>query len=183
MSTTAPSNSEVNPVGFDPYGASTHAVFNQPTELTNYNLFAGDAALREGVAREGANWASDGLARARRKAGLGRGSRTRRARQSLAAPKLDTHDRYGHRIDLVRYHPAYHELMRLAVEEGLHASPWTDPRPGAHVARAARYYLQAQVEAGHGCPITMTFAATPCIAKARTGAGAPMAAESPRPHL
>ena len=78
-------------------------------------------------------------------------------------PELDTHDRYGRRVDLVRFHPAYHALMRGAIEMGLHASPWTDPRPGAHVARAARYYMQAQVEAGHGCPITMTFAATPCL--------------------
>ncbi|THD42873.1 MAG: isovaleryl-CoA dehydrogenase [Bradyrhizobium sp.] len=154
----------MNPVGFDPYGASTHAVFNQPTELTNYNLFAGDAALREGVAREGADWASNGLAALGERLGsaevleLG-------ALANRYGPELDTHDRYGHRIDLVRYHPAYHELMRLAVEEGLHASPWTDPQPGAHVARAARYYMQAQVEAGHGCPITMTFAATPCLAK------------------
>ena len=78
-------------------------------------------------------------------------------------PELDTHDRYGRRVDLVRFHPAYHELMRLAIEEGLHASPWTEPRDGAHVARAARFYMQSQVEAGHGCPITMTFAATPCL--------------------
>ncbi|MBV9289651.1 MAG: acyl-CoA dehydrogenase family protein, partial [Hyphomicrobiales bacterium] len=79
------------------------------------------------------------------------------------APELDTHDRYGRRVDLVRFHPAYHTLMRAAIEAGLHSSPWTDPREGAHVARAARYYMQAEVEAGHGCPITMTFAAAPCL--------------------
>ena len=78
-------------------------------------------------------------------------------------PEFDTHDRYGRRVDLVHYHPAYHALMKTAIEEGLHSSPWTDPRPGAHVARAARTYMQAQVEAGHGCPITMTFAAMPCL--------------------
>jgi putative acyl-CoA dehydrogenase len=76
---------------------------------------------------------------------------------------LDTHDRFGNRVDLVRFHPAYHTLMKTAIENGLHASPWTDPRPGAHVARAARTYLQTQVEAGHGCPITMTFAAVPSL--------------------
>jgi len=79
-------------------------------------------------------------------------------------------DRFGHRTDLVRFHPAYHALMRTAITEGLHASPWTEPGPGAHVARAARYYLQAQVEAGHGCPITMTFAAIPSL-RLQTGPG------------
>ena len=78
-------------------------------------------------------------------------------------PDFDTHDRYGRRVDLVRFHPAYHELMRVAVAEGIAASPWDEPRPGAHVARAAKFYMQSQVEAGHGCPITMTFAATPTL--------------------
>ena len=63
----------------------------------------------------------------------------------------------------MRFHPAYHELMRSAIEEGIPSAPWTDPREGAHVARAARFYMQSQVEAGHGCPITMTFAAVPCL--------------------
>ena len=61
-------------------------------------------------------------------------------------PELDTHDRFGRRIDLVRYHPAYHRLMATAIEHGIHASPWTEPRPGAHVARAAHEYLHTQVE-------------------------------------
>jgi putative acyl-CoA dehydrogenase len=148
----------------DPYGAATHAVFNQPTELADYNLFSGDAALHDGVARERGGWASNELAALGARLG---------AAETLELgilanrnpPELDTNDRYGNRVDLVRYHPSYHQLMRLAVEQGLHASPWTEPRPGAHVARAARYYMQAQVEAGHGCPITMTFAATPSLAK------------------
>src|SRR5690606_14017798 len=74
-----------------------------------------------------------------------------------------SHDRYGHRIDRVNYHPAYHNLMRMALREGLHSAPWTDPRPGAQVVRAAKHYLHAQVEAGHGCPVTMTFAAVPSL--------------------
>jgi putative acyl-CoA dehydrogenase len=150
--------------GLDAYGAATHAVFNQPTELADYNLFSGDAALQDGVAREGGGWASNELAAL----GARLGSAETLELGVLAnrnLPELDTHDRYGNRVDLVRYHPAYHQLMRLAIEQGLHASPWTEPRPGAHVARAARYYMQAQVEAGHGCPITMTFAATPSLAK------------------
>ena len=63
----------------------------------------------------------------------------------------------------MRYHPSYHALMKAAIEEGIHSSPWTDPGDGAHVARAARSYMQTQVEAGHGCPITMTFASVPCL--------------------
>jgi putative acyl-CoA dehydrogenase len=74
-----------------------------------------------------------------------------------------THDRFGHRIDEVDFHPAYHELMRIALEHGLHSSPWTQPGPGAHVIRAAKYYMHSQVEAAHCCPVTMTFAAIPSI--------------------
>jgi putative acyl-CoA dehydrogenase len=146
----------------DAYGAATHEVVNQPFALADYNLFSGDAALKEAVAREGAGWASAELEKFGARLGaadvleLG-------ALANRAPPELDTHDRYGRRVDLVRFHPAYHALMRGAIEEGLHSSPWTDPRPGAHVARAARYYMQTEVEAGHGCPITMTFAATPCL--------------------
>jgi putative acyl-CoA dehydrogenase len=150
------------PAGEDHFGASTHEVLNQPFELADYNLFASDAALMEAVAREGAAWAAADLTRFGERLGaadyLELGSLANRHQ-----PEFDTHDRYGRRVDLVRFHPAYHALMRTAIEEGLHASPWTDPRPGAHVARAARTYMHSQVEAGHGCPITMTFAATPCL--------------------
>jgi putative acyl-CoA dehydrogenase len=150
------------PAGEDHFGASTHEVLNQPFELADYNLFAADAALMEAVAREGAAWAAADLTRFGERLGaadyLELGALANRHQ-----PEFDTHDRYGRRVDLVRFHPAYHALMRTAIEEGLHASPWTDPRPGAHVARAARTYMHSQVEAGHGCPITMTFAATPCL--------------------
>ena len=142
--------------------AATHEVLNQPFALADYNLFTGDAALSEGVAREGADWASADL--------IAFGAMTGAADYlELGAlanrhpPEFDTHDRFGRRVDLVRFHPAYHELMKQAVAAGLHASPWSEPRAGAHVARAARFYLQSQVEAGHGCPITMTFAATPSL--------------------
>jgi putative acyl-CoA dehydrogenase len=140
---------------------STHEVFNQPVALADYNLFEADTALRERV-REAAPWALDDLARFGAKAGtadyleLG-------ALANRYLPEFDTHDRYGRRVDLVRFHPAYHELMRVAIAEGVAASPWDEPRPGAHVARAAKFYMQSQVEAGHGCPITMTFAATPSL--------------------
>src|SRR5258708_4953344 len=76
-------------------------------------------------------------------------------------PVLRTHDRYGDRIDEVEFHPAWHQLMTTAVGQGLHAAPWLDDAPGAHVARAARFYVWTQAEAGHGCPISMTYAAVP----------------------
>jgi putative acyl-CoA dehydrogenase len=146
----------------DPYGAVTHEVFNQPVELVDTNLYDSDTALKNAVQREGGGWAGDGLG--------GFGARAGSAEflelGTLAnknPPELDTHDRYGRRVDLIRFHPSYHTLMKASIEEGLHSSPWTDPREGAHVARAARSYMHTQVEAGHGCPITMTFAATPCL--------------------
>src|SRR3984885_5441585 len=146
----------------DPYGAVTHEVFNQPVELVDYNLYNSDPGLKETVKREGAAWATGGLGAFGEHAGsaelLGRGTLANKN-----PPELDTHDRYGRRVDLVRFHPSYHALMKASIEEGLHSSPWSDPGEGAHVARAARSYMHTQVEAGHGCPITMTFAATPCL--------------------
>ena len=132
----------------DPYGAATHEVTNQPVELTDTNLYESDAALQEAVRREGAGWATEGLAAFGARAGsaeyLEQGALANRNQ-----PELDTHDRYGRRVDLVRYHPAYHALMKAAIEEGIHSSPWTDPGEGAHVARAARSYMQTR---GRGRP-------------------------------
>ncbi len=144
------------------YLAQTHEVSNVSRELVDYNPFTQDAALVEGVAREGAGWAQESLTAF----GQLTGSADYIELGALAnrhPPEFDTHDRFGNRVDLVRFHPSYHRLMQTAIEHGLHASPWTDPKPGAHVARAARTYLQTQVEAGHGCPITMTFAAIPAL--------------------
>lgn len=136
----------------------THDVINQPMPLQDFNLFVTDQTLQQAVIREGAEWAMTDL----QQAGAIAGSADSIALGFAAnehPPTLRTHDRYGRRIDEVRFHPAYHQLMTRAVAQGLHASPWTDPRPGAHVARAAGYYMHTQVEAAHGCPITMTFAA------------------------
>jgi len=144
------------------FGAVTHDVINQPTALVDYNLFDADVALREGVSREGAGWAEDSL----HEFGGRVGTAEYMELGDLAnryPPEFDTHDRFGHRVDLVRFHPSYHRLMSTAIEEGIHSSHWTDPGPGAHVARAARYYMQSQVEAGHGCPITMTSAVVPSL--------------------
>ena len=144
------------------YLADTHQVENVSCELADYNMYAQDAALREAVQREGAAWADADLLRF----GQLTGSAEYLEQGHLAnkhQPELETHDRFGNRIDLVKFHPAYHRCMGTAIEHGLHSSPWTNPRAGAHVARAAGNYLQTQVEAGHGCPITMTFAAIPAL--------------------
>jgi putative acyl-CoA dehydrogenase len=146
----------------DRFLAATHEVLNQPAPLENYNMFSGDRVLQEGVAREGAGWAGNELTDFGARAG---------AAETLALghlankfpPEFDSHDRFGRRVDRIDYHPAYHALMGAAIEAGIHSSPWTDPKPGAHVARAARFLMQSQVEAGHGCPITMTFAAVPAL--------------------
>ena len=144
------------------YLAETHEVINVARELVDYNLYLQDAALQEAVRREGAAWAHDGL--------VAFGARLGTADHielgvlaNRVPPELDTHDRFGNRIDLVRFHPAYHALMKTSIENGLHSSPWSDPGQGAHVARAARVYMHSQIEAGHQCPVTMTFAAVPTL--------------------
>lgn len=144
------------------YWAETHTVDNQPPALRDYNAYQQDAALREAVVREGAAWAESDIAAL----GALTGSQEMielgfQANENK--PVLYTHDNYGHRIDEVRFHPAYHRLMQVSLEQGLHSSHWTDPRPGAHVARAAKFYLQSQVDAAHGCPVTMTSAAIPAL--------------------
>jgi putative acyl-CoA dehydrogenase len=142
--------------------AETHDVTNVSCELADYNMYLQDAALQEAVQREGAAWAQEDLTCF----GAVTGSAEYLELGVLAnkhLPELDTHDRFGNRVDLVRFHPAYHALMRTAIEHGIHSSHWTNPGPGAHVARAAHSWLQSQVEAGHGCPITMTSAAVPSL--------------------
>jgi putative acyl-CoA dehydrogenase len=134
---------------------------NQPPPLAGYDLYGENRPLVEAVAREGGAWADAEL----------RSLGTRLGGEPLEwgrlanehPPKLRTHDRFGERIDEVEFHPAWHELLRLGVEHGLHASPWREPRPGAHVARAAAFATLAQVEAGVGCPLSMTFASVPAL--------------------
>lgn len=146
----------------DQFMASTHEVENQPSPLQDYNVYAADSALQQAVAREGAPWAHANLTEFGAFAGQ-RETIELGFQANHYSPELQTHDRYGHRIDQVNFHPSYHQLMRTAIKKGLHASPWVNPQPGAHVARAAKYYLHTQVEAAHGCPITMTFAAIPAL--------------------
>ncbi len=86
-------------------------------------------------------------------------------------PVLRTHDTRGNRIDEVEFHPSWHVLLGTAVRHGLHAAPWADQRPGAHVARAAAFYVWTQAEAGHGCPVSMTYASVPALRQAPELAG------------
>jgi len=144
--------------------AETHAVENVPPPLENYDSWQQDAPLREAVAAFGGGWGEPRLA----DFGLASGSAERIGwgRQANEnPPRLHTHDRYGRRIDEVEYHPAYHQLMTVAKENHLHALPWVEKRSGSHVVRAAQLYLQSQVEAGHGCPVVMTFACVPTLNK------------------
>ncbi len=141
---------------------ATHEVLNQPPPLVDYDLFATDRALREGVAREGGGWAEAQL--------LAFGQRLGRAetidwgfQANRNPPVLQPFDRYGHRRDVVEFHPAYHALMALAVEAGVHTAPWAEPRAGAHVARAATVIMLCQIEAGVQCPITMTYGVVPTL--------------------
>jgi putative acyl-CoA dehydrogenase len=142
----------------------SHNVTNQPPPLAEHNLFESDPILREALNREGAGWAA---------------SRTRALGAILGSehlwelaraanrypPELKSFDRYGHRIDEVEYHPAYHELMSLAKAHEVHSIAWTASRPGGHVAHMALEYLLVQVEAGICCPITMTYASVPALAR------------------
>jgi len=142
--------------------ADTHEVKNQPRPLEDYNLYTEDAALQEAAQREGAAWAQEDL----QAFGALTGSREwieLGFQANDSKPVLQTHDRYGNRIDEVRFHPAYHRLMQTAIEHGLHSDHWSDPKDGAHVARAAKFYMQSQVEAAHCCPVTMTSAAIPAL--------------------
>jgi len=142
----------------------THDVFNQVPALVDYNLYARDVILQEAVRREGAAWIEDrGYqlgARLGSEEAIGWGFDA-----NNYPPVLHTHNTRGERIDEVRFHPAWHELMRLSVEFGVHNLPWAAPKPGAHVARAALMYLVGQNEAGHSCPISMTYAAVPTLSR------------------
>jgi putative acyl-CoA dehydrogenase len=143
-------------------GRATHEVFNQAGPLEPYNSFTADRVLAEALRREGGEWAE---AEARELGEVcGRPDVIAWGVQANEnPPRLRTHDRFGNRIDEVEFHPAWHELMKLGIAQGLHASPWRDPKPGAHVARAAKFILLSQVEAGVGCPISMTYSAVPAL--------------------
>ncbi|MGQ0384758.1 MAG: isovaleryl-CoA dehydrogenase [Gammaproteobacteria bacterium] len=144
-------------------GAAGADAANQPPPYEGRNLYDDDAALCAGVAAQGAAWAQEALRAFGAVAGSA-GARALARDANRHPPELLTHDRYGERLDLVDFHPAYHELMTLGCGAGVHSSPWAEPRPGAQVARAAMYLLFGQLENGTQCPLTMTFAAAPVLA-------------------
>jgi len=143
----------------------THEVSNQPQPMGAYNAWHTDAALREAVDREGGGWAAGHLAEFGAVAGgelmdLG-------VQANENKPRLRSFDRHGRRLDEVEFHPAYHQIMRLAMRAGVHSFGWrNESRAGAHVARAALLYLGGQAEAGTCCPLSMTGAVVPALREA-----------------
>lgn len=140
--------------------ADTHIVTNQVPPLVDYNP-ATSPVLTEALIREGGGW---GLDEVTELGALSGGAEAQRWGElaDRNKPILHTHDRYGNRVDEIEYDPAYHELMRTAIRYGLHAAPWADDRPGAHVVRAAKNSVWTP-EPGHLCPISMTYAVVPAL--------------------
>jgi putative acyl-CoA dehydrogenase len=142
-------------------GSGTHEVTNQPPPHAPYDA-AADPAMLEGLRREGAGWAEEDLRRLGTMAG-GPEAQQWAEDANRFEPELRTVDRYGHRIDEVDFHPSWHHLMRTAIAEGGAASAWADDRPGAHVARFAGSLVWGHTEAGHACPLSMTYAVVPAL--------------------
>ena len=140
----------------------THQVTNQTTPLADYNLLLSDPQLCHWLQLFDGN---RGAMQVQDLAGILGSARS--IEQGFQAnqftPELHTHDAYGHHRDVVKYHPAYHDLMSLAIEHQIPSLPWRDPQPGAHVIRMAMNYCYNQIEAGSACPLTMTFASHPCL--------------------
>ena len=140
----------------------THRVENQPPPLVDVDLYAADPGLQAAVDRSGAGWAGERL----HAMGEAAGSAEVLEKGDLAnrhPPELHAFDRYGHRIDQVEFHPAYHDLLGLGLRAGAGSVAWTAEQPGGHTAHAAMEYLLTQAEAGVCCPVTMTYASVPTI--------------------
>ncbi len=143
-------------------GAATHDVENQAPWRVDIDEYGSNAPLVSAVGALGGGWADESL----REAGalVGSGAFQRDAElANIHTPVLQTHDRWGYRLDEVEYDPSYHRVIGEAVARGAHTSAWADPREGASVARAAMFMLFAQVEPGHACPVSMTHAAVASI--------------------
>jgi putative acyl-CoA dehydrogenase len=157
---------------------------NQPPPLEGYDLFSEDAPLVEALRREGGAAREDECAAFGQLCGGEPLELGRLANEH--PPRLRTHDRFGERIDEVEFHPAWHELLRIGVEQGIHAFPWTDADPAPHVARATRFMLLAYAEAGVGCPLSMTYSVVPALRADTALAGEwehPLAARAYDPEL
>jgi putative acyl-CoA dehydrogenase len=142
--------------------APTHEVTNQPPRLVGHDVLGSDVALVEAVERYADAGAVAGLTPLGLLAGS-EGAARLGAEADANPPALRTHDRYGHRVDEVEFHPSWHALMHVAVSHGLAGAAWQDSSPGAHLRRAAGFVVWSQVEAGHGCPVSMTYAAVPAL--------------------
>ena len=143
-------------------GYATHEVMNQASPLVGHNAFTGDRLLTEIAGRAGIAWAGDRLAEAGATVASARVAELAREANRYT-PELRSHDRFGHRIDEIAFHPAWHELMSLAIGHGTHALSWTTDRPGAHMARGMLSYLWNQGESGICCPLGMTYSAVPAL--------------------
>jgi putative acyl-CoA dehydrogenase len=142
----------------------THTVFNQVPPLEDVDVFSSNLPLVEATEREGAGWVSERASVLGRYVGAAGGPQQEWGRLANEnKPVLRTFDRYGHRIDEVEFHPAWHQLMTMGIENELHSLPWTSEQPSPHTARAALYMTAMQAEAGFACPITMTFAVVPAL--------------------
>lgn len=141
--------------------SDTHEVFNQPTALEGYNSFTSDSTLQHYVNIFAGKWGMDELEQYGHR--VGNELQLAGFDANLHKPEFHSHDRFGHRIDLVKYHPAYHQLMTAAINAGHHSLPWVNNKMGAHVVRAGIEYLHTQADPGSGCPLTMTFASVPAI--------------------
>jgi putative acyl-CoA dehydrogenase len=140
----------------------THEVLNQAPPIVPYNVFDADLPLREAIEREGGSWGIDRLRDAGELAGSPQAwEHSERCERN--EPILRTHDRYGNRIDQVELDPSWHWILRQAVEREIHALPWRDPQPGAHLVRAGLMYVWGQVDAGVMCPVSMTYSAIPAL--------------------
>ena len=143
-------------------GGDLRASANQPPPLAGHNVVTSDAALVEAVTRHAAAEVLDDLA----PIGALAGTEEAREHGMLAnqnPPKLMPYDRFGHRIDEVSFHPSWHWLLERAVGQGLAAAPWESESTYAHVRRAAGFMAWSQTEPGHGCPVSMTYAAVPAL--------------------
>ena len=139
---------------------TTHEVSNQVPDLHDYNLYSSDQVLLSAIQESSANWYAPEL----EQLGAALGTQETLQLGQLAnqhVPELQTHDRFGNRIDRVDFHPSWHRLLAMQKQARLHALPWAQPRAGAHIARTAAYYLQAQVESGSLCPITCLLYTSP----------------------
>jgi putative acyl-CoA dehydrogenase len=140
----------------------THSVDNQPPPLAPYNAFTSDRPLQDALTREGGDWGVEHLVKVGAITGGEMMELGFTANQNK--PKLHAFDRYGHRIDEVEFHPAWHRLMELGMGYGVHSFAWRNAeKKGAHVVRAAISYLHGQPEQGNGCPLTMTYAVVPAL--------------------